>query len=78
MGHQLDLKKINGPKISGVAEYLHCLKVSPLNLISQGLKSSFIMKRKEKKGKHCLNQMTKIDIVSNNMYLHHVLPEIVH
>ena len=51
-------KKINGPKISGVAEYLHCLKVSPLNIICQGLKSSFIMKRKEKKkGKHCL--MTK-------------------
>lgn len=22
--------------------------------------------------------MTKIDIVSNNVYLHHVLPEIVH
>lgn len=44
-------KKINGPKISGVAEYLHCLKVSPLNIICQGLKSSFIMKRKEKKKK---------------------------
>lgn len=46
----------------------------PVNIIYQGEKSNFIMK---KHGRHHLNRTSKFNITSNNMYLHHVFPEIV-
>lgn len=46
----------------------------PVNIIYQGEKSNFIMK---KHGRHHLNRTSKFNITNNNMYLHHVFPEIV-
>lgn len=66
-------KKISRPKIKGKIVSFS-LKVSPLNIIYPGRKRHFSMKTH---GGHYLNKMTKFNITSSNMYLHHVLPEIV-